>query len=247
MSKPKKLKPAKNVPVKIMPPVTARKVADKLHAQKDPNGVATFKDVADALKSIVTFNSDRAENVKLANQVLVRFGVRALPDLPVHMYDKAVAFARIVRAQMVEYARVNEYKAAREEAEAEQRGKRLIDFHFLLSAIGSLLACNPLLAGLASQVKQNDLKGTRIKTFDGILHERGALAIQALLAAANPMIESIVGDDTLPPAVARIMRRHMAAITAAVKDGYDFTRRYEAAREARVALEVWAAVISTAL
>lgn len=253
MRKPaKKLKPAKKVSViveKAKPVQTAKRLADKLRAQKDPGCTSTFADVSNALKAILTFDDNRAANKKIAYGVLGHFGVRALTDLPLHQYDAAVVRARITRSGMVFHKQIDD-RAKRIVAEqiSEQtvsRGKMAVDLHFLLRAVSSLLNCDSALATIATQIKLVDPTLEKIEQIDALLHERGALVIGPLLAQATKVLDALIADG-LPFAAGKIMHRRLVAATAALVD-YDFKKRYAAAAEIKIAIEVWGAVTSVAL
>src|ERR1700676_2862998 len=114
MRKPK-AKVAKATPIK-----TARKSIAKINNLKAPGGVHTLRDVTAAFQSILSFDTNRQHNKTLAYQVLEKFGVRAVRDLPVNQYDAVIEAANVQRFQMTLRAAVERghIEIARRETEA---------------------------------------------------------------------------------------------------------------------------------
>ena len=252
MRKPK-AKVAKATPIK-----TARKSIAKINNLKAPGGVHTLRDVTAAFQSILSFDTNRQHNKTLAYQVLEKFGVRAVRDLPVNQYDAVIEAANVQRFQMTLRAAVERghIEIARRETEArvQQYRAAMLDLHFDMRAVSAVMCCDRVLVNLSMQKKMKEPSLAEFEKFDSLLHERGRAAATVLFDVVVKRIEAIMNaegipvDKRVPYHVGCLMKKHIGAVVEALcSRHYNFAKRYVIAREITSAIEIWSAAISATL
>ncbi len=190
-----------------------------------------------------TVRAARDRGKKLAYGVLAEYGARRVLDLAPAKYTSVVAAANVA----INNAR---FHAAFDKVDAVQKPNLnfLYDLHFLLRAIGSILGCDPNLVLIGEQVRTNEPSQGVVEEHEALVHERGRKAAVSLLKVARPLLYDTMVGRKIPYAAVQLMRRLLTAVAAALDEsGYDYRRRYTAAANVRIALDVWSGVISGAL